>query len=96
MAMMVRLMELIHELSKKGIHVTKRDLFYTDVKLFEKQTNSDKVLEEVACMVGCTRGSLGVNASDKGVVAGKIQFRDGGKLFVLKVGISFELTHCIP
>ena len=22
----------------KGIHVTKRDLFYTDVKLFEKQT----------------------------------------------------------
>jgi meiotic recombination protein SPO11 len=53
-----RLLQLIHELAKKKIHVTKRDLFYTDVKLFEKQENSDKVLEEVACMVGCTRDSL--------------------------------------
>jgi meiotic recombination protein SPO11 len=30
--------------------VTKRDLFYTDVKLFEKQTASDSVLEEMGCM----------------------------------------------
>jgi hypothetical protein len=33
----------------KGIHVTKRDLFYTDVKLFEKQAASDAVLEEMGC-----------------------------------------------
>ena len=30
-----RILGLIHELCLKGIHVTKRDLFYTDVKLFE-------------------------------------------------------------
>ena len=30
-----RILQLIHELCKKRIHVTKRDLFYTDVKLFE-------------------------------------------------------------
>jgi meiotic recombination protein SPO11 len=35
--------------SFQGIHVTKRDLFYTDVKLFEKQTASDAVLEEMGC-----------------------------------------------
>lgn len=30
-----RILQLIHELCQKRIHVTKRDLFYTDVKLFE-------------------------------------------------------------
>ena len=40
------------ELCGKGIHVTKRDLFYTDVKLFKQQTESDDVLDDVACMVG--------------------------------------------
>jgi len=32
---MTRILQLVHELCVKGIHVTKRDLFYTDVKLFE-------------------------------------------------------------
>lgn len=30
-----RILGLVHELCAKRIHVTKRDLFYTDVKLFE-------------------------------------------------------------
>lgn len=30
-----RILGLVHELCTKRIHVTKRDLFYTDVKLFE-------------------------------------------------------------
>jgi meiotic recombination protein SPO11 len=32
-----RVLGLVHELCLKRIHVTKRDLFYTDVKLFEVQ-----------------------------------------------------------
>lgn len=95
----------IHKVVRKGIHITKRDLFYTDVKLFEKQNEvsesyaktkhflgeikdplfdfrngfltfrntisfsilnqSDGVLDDVACMIGCTRTSLNVVASDK-------------------------------
>ncbi len=35
-----RILQLIHELCLKRIHVTKRDLFYTDVKLFEVNTQS--------------------------------------------------------
>ena len=35
--------------------IASRDLFYTDVKLFEKQNDSDNVLDDVACLVGqCT------------------------------------------
>ena len=29
-----RILGIVHELCTKGIHVTKRDLFYTDAKLF--------------------------------------------------------------
>ena len=47
--------QLVREMCVKGIHSTKRDLFYADVKLFEKQNNSDGILEELAVMFGCTR-----------------------------------------
>ncbi|KXZ41440.1 hypothetical protein GPECTOR_467g385 [Gonium pectorale] len=53
-----RILGLVHELLGKRIHVTKRDLFYTDVKLFEDQSQSDAILDDLACMLGCTRSSL--------------------------------------
>jgi meiotic recombination protein SPO11 len=34
-AITTRILGLVHELCNKQINVTKRDLFYTDVKLFE-------------------------------------------------------------
>ncbi|RYG48510.1 hypothetical protein EON67_07540 [archaeon] len=68
-AIMTRVMQLLYSVLSKRIHVTKRDLFYTDVKLFVDQTESDAVLDDVAVMLGCTRTSLHVVASDKGVSA---------------------------
>ena len=73
-AITTRVLQIILELCAKGIHVTKRDLFYTDVKLFKQQTESDDVLDDAACMIGCTRSSLNVVASEKGIVVGKIIF----------------------
>ena len=77
-AITTRVLQIILELCAKGIHVTKRDLFYTDVKLFKQQTESDDVLDDAACMIGCTRSSLNVVASEKGIVVGKIIFDDDG------------------
>lgn len=77
-AITTRVMELVHEVLAKNIHITKRDLFYTDVKLFKDQGESDAVLDDVACMAGCTRTSLHVVASDKGLVVGRIQYREAG------------------
>ena len=77
-AITTRVLQIVIELCCKGIHVTKRDLFYTDVKLFKQQTESDDVLDDAACMVGCTRSSLNVVASEKGIVVGKIIFDDDG------------------
>lgn len=79
-AITTRIMGLVWELCKKGIHTTKRDLYYTDVKLFSTQTESDDVLNDVACMIGCTRTSLSVVASEKGVVIGRVRFREAGDL----------------
>ncbi|CAK0781029.1 DNA topoisomerase 6 subunit A [Coccomyxa viridis] len=75
-----RVLGLVHELCTKQIHVTKRDLFYTDVKLFEDQGNSDTILDDVACFLGCTRSSLHVVASEKGVVVGRLAYREDGDL----------------
>jgi meiotic recombination protein SPO11 len=70
-----RCMQLIHNILGKGIHITKRDLFYTDVKLFVKQAESDGVLDDLSTMIGCTRSNLNVVASDKGLVVGRVQVR---------------------
>jgi meiotic recombination protein SPO11 len=79
-AIMTRVLSLVHEVTTKGIHVTKRDLFYTDVKLFKKQEESDAVLDDAACMIGCPRSCLNVVAADKGLVVGRLQFREDGDL----------------
>jgi len=77
-AIMLRILSIIYESCCKRIHITKRDLFYQDVKLFTKQNDSDVVLDDVACMIGSTRTSLRVIASEKGVVVGCIQFNESG------------------
>eukprot|EP00879_Flechtneria_rotunda_P007109 GHRR01007461.1.p1 GENE.GHRR01007461.1~~GHRR01007461.1.p1 ORF type:complete len:414 (+),score=112.87 GHRR01007461.1:535-1776(+) len=77
-AITTRILSLIHELCLKQINVTKRDLFYTDVKLFEDQNQSDAVLDDMSCMLGCTRSSLHVVASEKGVVVGRLTFTEDG------------------
>ena len=67
-AITTRVLQLLHAVLQKRIHITKRDLFYTDVKLFVDQSDSDGVLDDVATMIGCTRSNLHVVASDKGLV----------------------------
>lgn len=84
----LRVMQLLHQVLVKRIHITKRDLFYTDVKLFVDQAESDGVLDDVATMIGCTRSNLHVVASDKGLVVGRIQFEeDGDYIDCTKMGV---------
>jgi len=87
-AITTRVMQLLHQILTANIHITKRDLFYTDVKLFKDQSESDNVLDDVATMIGCTRSNLHVVASDKGLVVGRIQFvEDGDFIDCTKMGV---------
>ena len=82
------MLQLLHAVLLKRIHITKRDLFYTDVKLFVDQSESDGVLDDVATMIGCTRSNLHVVASDKGLVVGRISFyEDGDFIDCTKMGV---------
>eukprot|EP00970_Alexandrium_tamarense_P010159 scaffold2045_cov203-Alexandrium_tamarense.AAC.22 len=87
-AITTRVLQLLHAVLLKRIHITKRDLFYTDVKLFVDQSESDGVLDDVATMIGCTRSNLHVVASDKGLVVGRISFfEDGDFIDCTKMGV---------
>lgn len=79
-AITTRILAIVWELCRKRIHITKRDMFYTDVKLFKSQMESDEVLNDVACILGCTRTSLSVVGSEKGAVIGCVSFREAGDL----------------
>lgn len=87
-AITMRVLQVLHSVLLRGIHTTKRDIFYMDCKLFKGQSESDAVLDDIACMVGCTRSSLGVVASDRGVVVGCLRYYEGGDLIdCTRVGI---------
>lgn len=87
-AITLRVLQLLHAVLVKRIHITKRDLFYTDVKLFVDQAESDGVLDDVATMIGCTRSNLHVVASDKGLVVGRVQFvEDGDPIDCTRMGV---------
>ncbi|OLS21552.1 MAG: Type 2 DNA topoisomerase 6 subunit A [Candidatus Heimdallarchaeota archaeon LC_2] len=72
------LMRILHEVLLRDIHSTKRDLFYQDVNIFEAQTTSDNLIEDLGALLGVSRSSLNVTASSKGVVVGHIDFTEKG------------------
>ncbi len=72
-------MKLVDDKLNRRIHVTKRDLYYENVKLFNKnQGISDTLIEDLGAMLGVTRNSLNINASAKGKVIGRLQFTERG------------------
>jgi meiotic recombination protein SPO11 len=70
---------MINKLCSKEIHTTKRDIFY-HVELFKKQEDSDSVLDDICCMMGCTRCNLFVVADERAVVVGQLSFEDNGDM----------------
>lgn len=73
-----RVMEIVYQLLKSGLHATKRELYYADVNLFRDQRYSDKIIEDVASMLPTTRDSIHVVAAARGSAMGRIVIRDAG------------------
>ncbi|MFX0211805.1 MAG: hypothetical protein ACFFDT_37860, partial [Candidatus Hodarchaeota archaeon] len=95
-AQMSRLMSLIFEQLERGIHSTKRDVFYQDVNLFKDQRVSDGLIEDLGAMIGVTRNSLNVVAKAKGQVIGRISFREAGDFIdCTKMGHGKSITPMI-
>jgi meiotic recombination protein SPO11 len=81
---LMRVLEVVNELLKEDIHATKREVFYTDVNLFQEQKNSDKSIEDVATMLYTTRNSTHVVAAPKGTCVGRLRIRDRNDIIDLE------------
>lgn len=81
---LMRVVEIVHELLTKDIHATKREIYYTDVKLFEDQKFSDKSIEDVATMLYTTRDSTHIVAAPKGSCVGRLRIRDRNDIIDLE------------
>ncbi|MBY8989432.1 MAG: hypothetical protein KGD58_01655 [Candidatus Lokiarchaeota archaeon] len=81
---LMRVLEKVNELLVKDLHATKREIFYSDVKLFSEQKNSDKSIEDVASMLYTTRNSTHIVASAKGACIGRLRIRDRSDIIDLE------------
>ena len=81
---LMRVLEIIDELLVKDIHATKREIYYTDVKLFADQKNSDKSIEDAATMLYTTRNATHIVAAPKGTCVGRLRIRDRNDIIDLE------------
>ena len=81
---LMKVLEKVNELLMKDLHATKREIFYSDVKLFQDQKNSDKSIEDVATMLYTTRNSTHIVASAKGSCIGRLRIRDKNDIIDLE------------
>ena len=81
---LMSVLEKVNELLSKDLHATKREIFYSNVKLFKDQKNSDKSIEDVATMLYTTRNSTHVVASAKGSCIGRLRIRDKNDIIDLE------------
>ncbi|MFO8019510.1 MAG: hypothetical protein R6U96_12865 [Promethearchaeia archaeon] len=81
---LIRVLEIIDELLEKDMHATKREIYYSDVKLFKDQKNSDRSIEDVATMLYTTRNSTHVVASARGSCVGRLRIRDKNDIIDLE------------
>ena len=81
---LMKVLEKVNELLIKDLHATKREIFYSDVKLFQDQKNSDKSIEDAATMLYTTRNATHIVASAKGSCIGRLRIRDKNDIIDLE------------
>jgi meiotic recombination protein SPO11 len=82
----MKLMSMIYQLKHNERHISKRDVYYSDVNLFKKQKKTDAILENLAAMFGVHRNDLNILAAVKGLAIGNLTFRtkDGNEVDCLR------------
>jgi DNA topoisomerase VI subunit A len=79
---MLFILSVLQETAKVEKHLTKREIYYQDPVLFNKEQNaSDSLIEDIAVTMGVTRPCLRVVATAKGVCIGDLTLRESGDTF---------------
>ncbi|KAG0163506.1 endodeoxyribonuclease [Apophysomyces sp. BC1015] len=66
----LRVLEIIYEAVSFNVMMTKREVFYKDVELFENQTVVDKIIDDICCHYNVPRFSLNITAASRGLIYG--------------------------
>ncbi|KAK9103736.1 hypothetical protein Sjap_020990 [Stephania japonica] len=71
-----KVMEICYQLLIKGKMVTQRELFYkllsSSPEFFASQLQVNRSIQEVVALLRCSRHSLGIMASSRGAIAGRL------------------------
>ncbi|KAL6521878.1 DNA topoisomerase 6 subunit A [Orobanche minor] len=76
-ANIVYVLSVIRELLTEGTEgrrSTLRDIYYKTVTLFKNQKECDSIIDDIACLLCCTRESLNIVAADKWEVIGNLSY----------------------
>ncbi|KAI9271829.1 Spo11/DNA topoisomerase VI subunit A [Phascolomyces articulosus] len=66
----LKVLEIIHESIVNNVFVSKRDIYYRDITLFENQQTVDKIITGWSQYFNVPRSCLNVTASSKGLIYG--------------------------
>ncbi|XP_062028984.1 DNA topoisomerase 6 subunit A-like [Rosa rugosa] len=86
------LLTRIYKLCTKKKHMLLREIYYSNTKLYKDVERVAEAVNDVCCMIGCTRNSLYVSAGEKGLVYGDISFKLGELDFDGRSGGSRGIT----
>ncbi len=79
---MLYVLSVLQEAAERNKHLTKREVYYQDPELFNKEQDaSDNILEDIAVTMGVTRPCIRVVATAKGVCIGDLALREGKDRF---------------
>ena len=73
LAVFIRVVELVLDGLRSNTVSTKRELYYRDPKLFERQAIVDQIIEDLAAGLGIRREELNVAAASKGLFSGALK-----------------------
>ncbi|KAK7432420.1 endodeoxyribonuclease [Neonectria magnoliae] len=81
-ARILLILQLSHDALVSGTILTKRHIYYQHQDLFEKQSQVDELVDDLALTLGVNRGDLNIVAASKGVLAGRlvVELKDGSRL----------------
>ncbi|KAK8964190.1 Meiotic recombination protein SPO11-2 [Platanthera guangdongensis] len=75
-----KVMELCVQILSKGKLVTQRELFYKllsdSPNYFSSQREVNRAVQDVVALLRCTRNSLGIMASSRGAIFGRLKIKD--------------------
>lgn len=80
------LLTVIYELCLKEKTMEIRTIYYRDPNLYRSREKVSAAIDDLCCVIGCTRSSLHVYASEKGVVFGNISFSVGRQRYRCTTG----------